>query len=979
MSRWILLVLTCAACNDAVPPLATAQPGVVFTYPADAQVDVPTGAHIFVTFSDPVEPGALGACGGSPTAPTGGFCLVGPNGVVAATPTVIGDDKKTVQLAVQLDEGASYAAYVDPSLATFATNLPASGTPLFHFTSRSSRPRAAVPALVALNGGDPMHPDSYRPLFETSTLELLFSEPLDPRGVALASGSIEFLDSLSQPVPATLFTDGIHVAIDPKTDLDAGKQYILKLGTKLVDLSGQPVAPLTLTLTPHDSRKGKDPIRQTLKTRQSSDPGSPTSRTGLPPNVVTIEKPLIGNQTANVLDSELATEMADPKALPDFGDAIAFTIRRGARLRNSALEVKLGGLIPVGLTTGDIQIELLTDGGGRLFRNPHQDPGQRPENERAPLYVDLTMDVAIYATDPKGNAVLSQTILGLQGVGVVSATDGVLDIETIASLDLGLLGVTSAPTNLALELITETNQSSLSADTAPPTLVASFPGQNDHDVAVDSGADILFSEPIDLDRARAGGVTLQTGAGAAVPFEIESHGAAITVRPIARLARGSAYKVVFTDVRDVAGNPMGQLNPLAFSTSAIANTDTPAAIIGSHPGVGCALTGATATSPGRCVDGAGGDDLYHPFTLAVDQPAEVTFDQPIVPTSFTLGTACNGGSVRLEEVDATGTCTAVVKGSLIVHERSFQFVPDAPWVDGKTYKMTLVTGGNAGCDANEICGVGETASFDILHGMSGNGEAGGPNLVIPFKGVPATGATYLMPSTAPYTDLNGSGTIDTGEAKADDNRATMHVTGTTGAVSSAKFTTGPCEGGMANDGCMFITGAMATQLQPIQMGCTLPDGTSAATCMPITLEPGLMFGTSVGMDAVALFTLSTATQVSIMRIREPASGPVTGYVYDDNGTPTMMVKLDLYMDAPDMSITLSSHDLHSKPMSLTLKGPVGFTPDGRMSIAVANVADVPITINISTAGFVDSTVKLILPKDQMKLQLLSAPLRGALP
>jgi hypothetical protein len=50
-----------------------------------------------------------------------------------------------------------------------------------------------------------------------------------------------------------------------------------------------------------------------------------------------------------------------------------------------------------------------------------------------------------------------------------------------------------------------------------------------------------------------------------------------------------------------------------------------------------------------------------------------------------------------------------------------------------------------------------------------------------------------------------------------------------------------------------------------------------------------------------------------------------------------------------------------------------------MSIAVKNIADVPITINISTAGFVDSTVTLILPKDQMKLQLLSAPLRGALP
>jgi len=974
VTRWILVAVLSAACNDAVQPLATAQPGVVFTYPADAQVDVPTGAHIVVAFSDPVDASALAMCGGSATAPSGGVCLVGPNGVVAATAVVVGDDKKAIEIDTTLDEGASYALFVDAAVSPTATNLPASGTPLVHFTTRSTQPKSAVPSLIAVNGGDPMTPDAFRPMFESTTIELLFSEPLDTRSVALAAGQIEFLDSVNMPVPATLLTDGIHVAIDPKTDLTAGKNYILKLGNKLVDRSGQPLTPTTVTLTPHDSRAGNPPILQTLKTRQMGDPGSTVSRTGLAPNTVSISKPLIGAQTANVLDSELATEMGDPKVL---GGPIAFTIRKGARLRNSGLEVKLGGQIPVGLQTGEIEIELLTDAGGRLFRNPHQPAEQRPENERAPLYMDLSMDIAIYAVDPQGNAVMSQTILGLTGVGVASATDGVLDIETVTALDLGLLGVTSAPTNLVLELITETQSASLSADTTPPTLVASYPSQNEHDLATDSGVDLLFSEPIDLDRARAGGLQLQTGAGAAVPFVLESRGAAVVVRPVARLARG-AYKVVFSDVADLAGNPATALNPLNFSTAVLASTATPAAITGSHPGVGCALTGGTAASPGRCINGAGGDDLYHPFTLAADEPAEVTFDQPIVPTSFTLGTTCGTGSVRFEEVNGT-TCTAAVKGSLIVHERAFQFIPDVPWVADKTYRMTLVTGGNANCDANEICGSSETASFDILNGMSGNGQAGGPDLVIPFTGAAPIGATFLMPTTSPTTDLNGSSSVDGSEATEDGNRTAMHVTGTTGAVSSATFTTGQCMGGMANDGCMYINGAMATELLPIQMGCTLPDGTMAAVCQPVAIAPGLMYGTAVGMDAVALFTLSTSTETSIMRIREPANGPITGYVYDDNGTATFMVKLDLYMDAPDMSITLSSHDLHSKPLSLALKGPVTFTPDGRMSIAVANIADVPIVINITTTGFISSTVTLKLPTGQMKLTLLSTPLRGALP
>ncbi len=621
--RWSLVVvgLACAACSDAVPPLVTAQPGVVFTYPADAQVDVPTGAHIVVAFSDPVEPGALGACSGTATAITGGVCLVGPNGVVAATPEVVGGDGKTVQLAVPLDEGASYAVYVSPAVAPIATNLPASG-PLFHFTTRSSQPKSAVPTLVAVNGGDPMQPDSFRPMLETSTIELLFSEPLDSRSVVIGAGAIELVDGANAAVPVTLFTDGIHVALDPKQDLTPNTTYTLRLGTKLLDRSGQALTPVTVTLEPQDSRGGKPPIVQMLKTRQMGDPGATSSRTGLPANAIAIEKPLVGKQSSDVLASELPLEMGDALAL---GGPIGFSIRRGARLRNSGLDVQLGGVIPVGLQTGDIQIELLTDAGGRMYRNPYQPAEQRPENERSPLYVDLTMDLAIYAVDPKGNAVLSQTILGLQAVGVTTATDGVLDIETVGALDLGLLGVTQAPTNLVLELITEPGTSALSADTTPPTLVATYPGQNDHDVAVDSGIDLLFSEPIDLDRARAGGIALQTGAGAAVPFVLESHGASLVVRPTTRLGRGSTYKVVMTDIADVAGNPAAALNPLNFSTATIANTASPLAVTGSHPGVGCALTGGTATSPGRCANGQGGDDLYHPFTLAADQPAEVSF------------------------------------------------------------------------------------------------------------------------------------------------------------------------------------------------------------------------------------------------------------------------------------------------------------------------------------------------------------------
>jgi hypothetical protein len=208
----------------------------------------------------------------------------------------------------------------------------------------------------------------------------------------------------------------------------------------------------------------------------------------------------------------------------------------------------------------------------------------------------------------------------------------------------------------------------------------------------------------------------------------------------------------------------------------------------------------------------------------------------------------------------------------------------------------------------------------------------------------------------------------------------MHASGATSPLSNPTFTTPSCDTGMAGDGCLYISGAMTVEMQPVQMGCTLPGGMMVPACMPVAIDPGIMFGTSVTMQAriIGLVDISSDTNASIMRVREPATGPVTAYIYDDNGSPSMIVQLELYMDAPDLSVTLSSHDLHSKPVSLTLKGPVTFMPDGRIAIAVANTGDVPLTININTP-IGTGAVKLVLPSGQMKLQLLSRALRGALP
>jgi hypothetical protein len=93
----------------------------------------------------------------------------------------------------------------------------------------------------------------------------------------------------------------------------------------------------------------------------------------------------------------------------------------------------------------------------------------------------------------------------------------------------------------------------------------------------------------------------------------------------------------------------------------------------------------------------------------------------------------------------------------------------------------------------------------------------------------------------------------------------------------------------------------------------------------------------------------------------------------------MVTALDLYMDAPDMAIPFSQHDLHSKPLSsVTLEGPVRFLPDGRIAINVSNTADLPVEVTVTAPPpvSINGSIRMIVPKNEMKLQLVSPAPRG---
>jgi len=970
---WFGVVLgAIAACSSTTGPPGPA-PGVVYTFPADGQVDVPTGARIVVTFSDPVVASAIAACSGTAAQPDGALCLVGPDGPIAASAAVVGGDR-IVQLTAALAEGTTYAVYARPALAPAAANLPASG-PLFRFTTRSSRPRTAAAALLAVNGGPPDHPDAFRPMFESSTVRLVFSQPLDPRSVALAPGAIELVDASGATVPARLLSDGIHASVDPVDDLVAGQSYQLRIGSGLLDLTGRPVTPAMVSLVP-EHRAAEHPIVQMLRTRATGDHGSAAPHVADARNAIAIDSPLIGTSSIAIRPGALAIELGEPA----LDGPLAFTIRRGQRLRASGLDVKLGGVLPSGLATGDILIELLSDGGGRIYRNPHQPEGQRPVNDRSPLIADLSLDLAIYAVDAEGNAALTQTVLGVQGSGVVIADDGVLDIEAALAIDLDLLGLATTTTNLALELITAP-MAARDADGTPPMLLAALPGAAAAPASLDTAVELVFSEPVDLERARAGGVRLET-AGQPVPAAIESHGAALAIIPRSPLLPGTTYQIALGDVADLAGNPLPVTAAPSFTLPAQIATTAPPTVVSVHPGAPCALTGGGATTPGHCLTSSAAGDDYHPFSLAANDAIDVRFTQPLAPASVALGTACNTGSVRIEQLDAGGSCVAPVAGTLRLRDRTVSFVPDQPWQVDRRYRLTLVSGPDGNCGAGELCGTGGVAVNLSPLDRGAQGELVRANLVLDFTGAAATTATLATMETAPINDVNGSGAIDPGEPAGDDNRVALRITGTSGVVTAASFPVTDCITATPEvEACMALSAALPIALLPVAHDCALPGGGTAASCVPVALSPQLVVATALPLHATAVdgsttINLDTVTGALMMRLREPAGGPAMGAIIDDQGTPTFVATLALYLDAPDMRIGFGfGHDLHATPLSIAVRGPLRFLPDGRIAIAVVNVADVPIDVGIQGSNL-SGAVHMLLPLGGLKLQLVSPPLRG---
>jgi hypothetical protein len=235
--------------------------------------------------------------------------------------------------------------------------------------------------------------------------------------------------------------------------------------------------------------------------------------------------------------------------------------------------------------------------------------------------------------------------------------------------------------------------------------------------------------------------------------------------------------------------------------------------------------------------------------------------------------------------------------------------------------------------------------------------------------------------TTPFADLNGDGTIDGTEAIVDGNRLAVVLTGTDGFIQDTSQLLGtPCTATSPSGSvCQNLEQALPISVKAAISPCPVDaDGnptTSGPPCVPSRLSPQLiaLTGMAMNVDTNLIVSLNNVpTGMLLMRLLEPQTSGITGYMIDAPGSnqTQFVVTTQVYIDAPDLVLAsgLATHNLHSYPSQVTLKGPVTFLPDGRFQVASVNVTDVPLDVQSAALG-ATGTMYLDVPAGELHLTL----------
>lgn len=1018
-----------------------------YIYPAKGQQQVAPRAPVVVRFSNPVK----AFDGSSMTQPEVDQALIDLRAAIAAEVVWQRDsDSAPVNYSVDLvdsderDDGyAIYGFSLIPQaplqtgqgytidLSALQTDKGAAninGGPIsYQVRGDKSGPRAGAITQEAfvverlmpdLNGDD-------LPVVDFTTLRVQFSHPLDLTTVKYGD-TVSLKNDVGDVVPAYVFANGAKLTVDPIDDLTAGMSYTLALTSGLQDLYGVAIADVEWTIMPRSThprsalaQRADTSSDDTLTQCDKNAEGVLLSGlTGDAINCVPVRAVLLGDDTAAQTSGNLFADLA---YIPHFEDATPLRIEKGTLLSGASIDVLVAGEVPLtidtdgdgipetALASGALSVAFVADASGYLVKNPFTNKPDQPRHVR--LWLDLAMNAEVGAA----NGAFSQDLLHVEVVGTAIVVDGKMVIDAVGVVEPRVLGLEDSYGVLSFHMESYADPN----DAPPPVVDMALPFvqswmPNDNAVMQRPGDPIIvnFNEPMDVASLEKSGAISLTKNGAAEPYDWSFDGSTLVVRPQNDLAFSTGgvdvtYVLTLTSLlTDISGNQLDNNYDLSFVMPTYLGAGNRAAIATStYPGYPCAIESGSmslaADNHGRCrggkVSGGGLDDSLPVTTLPENRGIHVQFSQAMDPSSFVMGANCGEGTFRVEQVDNSGNCVAVVPGELDLSARTLRFMPHEPWQQGQLYHYVMASVGNSFTPAS--CGVGAVCTvYDyplqtvVLEGRAAN--VGGPDMNIYFRGAAPVTNVFQALQNLPSLDTNANYALEAGEGGPQPdpdnagefltplNGTKLEVRGRGGLLQSINLGCHPDDAPCNDKKYIYLTGALTADVvgyDPVEGG------------IQVLIYPTVLVTTSLNTFADILIAGESEipTGPQVMRIRYAGNGasgkPINGYIRTNaQGVTVLDITLNVYLDAPELEphalgLTMA-HDLHSYPLSLQLSGPVTLLEDGRMIIEQANVvasSDIDVSIGLELFGVLigAANMQLGIPQGGIALRYLGAPMR----
>lgn len=818
-----------AACEDSSQVFQPPEigNGLIYTYPLDGTVDIPLGTRTLFAFSNPVDAqAALAGCtAGSNGVPEGHFCIVGPDGPVDMDNAGVVNDGRTIEfLTDDLLPGTRYQVWIREGAAPGAVNLPPQDTPLLSFRTRQSAPiPGAAPEVIAINQEQPeafLEGSGLEPRFpfmDFTAIRVTFSEPLEQTSV-IAGETFQLVritqdtqgNPLDEPVGFSMHSERHYLSIQPLEDMDPESRYELRLSDGIRDLGQQRLAPITYVFHPQNSKAepgdANPPIRQVLQTFPSADdPGFPlpSRLSDLTLNQFDLVNDVLGVNRVQAFPDALEAFLADPQKFPVETPIVG---RGGQKLRLTGINpAKLGGEVDLNLNTGNITGVFFNNITAYLLPNPYRPPLTNPDDDLAPLIAIMNFDISMQGEDPAGNATFNQNIMHVQAPGVVTITEGTLNIELFTTLQFEVLGGASTiNADFALGVRSDLAFEVDTSNPAGPLVTGSFP--EDGDVGVETRENILLTLSDTLSEKGLDEIMLlDMGAGGTpVPIKVNRDGTTLVVTPREELRSASLHQLVLPptltdahlfnplpiefDINDALGGD----GMLSFTTADYSRDNgqlVPPMLINVYPGVGCALVdvGTQPGKAGRCVNGLPTDTQYEAFTYEIGTIMDVNFSQPMDTDSMRVGSinstgnACVNGAICLgENVDGNWQ---TIPTALHAENMAAQLFPQTGRIiEGGQYRLVINGSGDTFRNHPDFGNL--AVNTDPLGSVR---APGGPNIVADFEAVAPSSTIFATIRTRPFTDTNGNGFFDSGEFEALGNGATLVLEDTGGVITDASF------------------------------------------------------------------------------------------------------------------------------------------------------------------------------------------------